>query len=293
MNPALKNATAIVGVGFTPMLRAKAERSLERRGGSALGAIRDAGLQPSDIDGYAGAPVGQSGGAAHWDGTDEISGRNVTATLGMKNLRWLIDINRGVIADSIVEAVNAVHCGTCNYALIVRAMYNPVGVSYAGRDSRRAGGPEQFNAPYGLQQIGRMALWLNRYMHETGATKNELYQVAKTLRDHAQLNPYAYWRGKDLTEDDYLSARPIFEPMSLTIATFRSRRRRNPDHDCDRARHLPHKPAYLSAYASTWDRATRSSRSGIARDEVQAAQLYEVLAVHLALARVAGVLREG
>jgi len=277
MDAALRNRTAIVGVGYTPMVR-KSEHSLSRVAAEAgMHAIRDAGLKAGDIDGYAGTPVAQAGGAQHWDGVDEISGRNVASTLGLRNVRWLVDVARGVVCDAIIESVNALHAGLCTNVLIVRAMYNPVGQRYAERSARFAGGSEQFTAPYGQQGIGRMAFWLQRYMHDTGATKQELYHVAKTLRDHAQLNPYAYWHGKLLSEEDYLASRPIFEPMCV--------------YDCDipitgagaivlttadRAKHLPHKPAYISGYATTYEpRQTVFDRSGVARDEVHAAQLYD------------------
>jgi acetyl-CoA acetyltransferase len=276
MDPALRNRTAIVGVGYTPMVR-KSDRSLARVAAeAAINAIRDAGLKGSDIDGYVGTPVAQAGGAQHWDGVDEVSGRNVVSTLGLRHVHWLIDLSRGVVAESVIDAVNALHAGLCTNILIVRAMYNPVG-RYAERSARVAGGPEQFSAPYGQQGIGQMALWLQRYMHDHGATKAELFHVAKTLRDHAQLNPHAYWRGKPLTEEDYLAARPIFEPMcvydcdipitgagALVLTT------------ADRAKHLPHKPAYLSGFATTHEpRQAVFDRSGVARNEVQAAQLYD------------------
>ena len=78
---ALRNRTAIVGVGYTPMLR-KTDRSLSAVAAEAgINAIRDAGLKPSDIDGYAGAPVAHTAGSHHWDGVEEVSGRNVAATL--------------------------------------------------------------------------------------------------------------------------------------------------------------------------------------------------------------------
>lgn len=273
----LRNKIAIVGVGYTPMVR-KTDRSLSAVAAEAgLNAIRDAGLQPSDIDGYAGTPVSQAGGSQHTDGVDEVSARNVTATLGMKNVRWVLDISRGVIADALIEAVQALYCGSCDYALIVRAMYNPVGERYAERSARVAPGPEQFRAPYGIQGIGQMALWLQRYMHDYGATKSELYHVAKALRDYAQLNPYAYWRGKPLSEADYLSSRNIFEPMcvfdcdipitgagAIVLTT------------ADRAAHLPHKPAFISGMATTYEsRDAVFDRSGVPRGEVGAAQLYD------------------
>jgi len=122
-----------------------------------------------------------------------------------------------------------------------------------------------------------MALRLRRYFHDYGATRAELYHVAKTLRDHAQLNPHAYWRGTPLTADDYLGARQIFEPMSL--------------YDCDlpltgagaivlttaeRAVHLRHKPAYITAFATAQEGlSTVWRKAGIAPRDVQCAQLYD------------------
>ena len=44
----------------------------------------------------------------------------------------------------------------------------------------------------------------------------------------------------------------------------------------DRAQHLPHKPAHLSGFATTYEsRDVVFERSGVARDEVHAAQLYD------------------
>ena len=52
MDAALLNRTAIVGVGYTPMVR-KSDRSLSSVAAeAAINAIRDAGLKGSDIDGY-------------------------------------------------------------------------------------------------------------------------------------------------------------------------------------------------------------------------------------------------
>ncbi len=276
MDKILRNRTAIVGVGFTPMVR-KTDRSLGSLAlEAARNAITDAGLRPADIDGYAGTPVAFNPSSAHSDGVDEVSGRYIVSSMGLKNVRWLADLARGLMADAIVEAIHALHSGSCRYVLIVRAMHNPVGVRYQQTDLRAAGGPEQFNAPYGVQAIGRTAFWLNRYMHDYGATKSELYQLAKTLRDHALLNPFAYWR-KPLTEEEYLGARQIFEPMSVF--------------DCDipvtgagaivlttaeRATHLPHKPAFISAFATGLEQPDAIyQRSGIGPREVQAAQLYD------------------
>ena len=79
MDPALRNKTAIVGVGYTPMER-KSGRSLPNVAmEAAANAIADAGLTPADIDGYAGTPKAPNASALHWDGVDEISERYMGA----------------------------------------------------------------------------------------------------------------------------------------------------------------------------------------------------------------------
>ncbi|HEY3884401.1 MAG TPA: hypothetical protein VGL62_04295 [Vicinamibacterales bacterium] len=273
------NETAIVGVGGTRMER-RPDRSLGALAlDAALQAIEDAGLTPADIDGYAGTPPGVNLTAHHWDGVDEISGTYVVNGLDLKNVRWIIDSTKGLTCDAVVEAANALIAGTVNYVLIVRGMYVPTNVRYAEQGLAEAGGAVQFMAPYGAASgILRAAFELQSYMHATGATKADLYQVAKTLRDHALLNPLAYWYGKKpLSEEEYLSARMIFEPMCLF--------------DCDipttgagavvmttadRARHLRHKPAYVRAYATAVEGYKRVwPKSGLGPRDVQVAQVYD------------------
>ncbi len=276
MDKALRNRTAIVGVGYTPMVR-KSEKSLAAVAVEAgAKAIADAGLTPQDIDGYSGTPKAPNASALHWDGVDEISERYMASALGLSNLRWAADANRGVVADGIVAGLQALLTGTANYVLCLRAMYDRPGVRYAASDREAAGGPEQFTAPYGVG-IGAISLWLQRYMHDHGAAREDLFEVVSALRHHAQLNPYAYWRGKSLSLDEYLESRWVYEPMCLY------------DYDIpvtgagavvlttsDRAAALPHKPAYVAGFANTRDRGDAVfAESGIERDAVQAAQLYD------------------
>ena len=270
--------TAIAGVGFTPLKR-QTEQSLPSLAiEAAINAIADAGLERSDIDGYAGNPFAYNLTAQHFDGVDEVSAQYMVSALGLDNVRWMVDAPRGLISDAIVSAIHALAFGSSNYVLIVRALYNPLGVRYASAEIRNAAGADQFLAPYGLSGgIWREALWLQHYLHQYGATKAELYHVAKALRNHAQANPYAYWRGKLLTEDEYLGARPLFEPMGL--------------YDCDipvtgagavvlttadRAAHLRHKPAYITAFATDYeDRDAIYRKSGLQPGQIQCAQLYD------------------
>jgi acetyl-CoA acetyltransferase len=273
------NETAIVGIGATRMER-RPDRSLGALAlDAALAAIEDAGLTPADIDGYAGTPPGVNLTAHHWDGIDEVSGSYVVSGLNLKNVRWIIDSMKGLTCDALDEAVHALTAGAASCVLIVRAMYNPPNVRYAEQALVEAGGLAQFQAPYGANSgIMRAAFELQSYMHANNATKADLFHIAKTFRDHALLNPNAYWYGRQpLTEDEYLSARMIFDPMCLF--------------DCDipvtgagavvittaeRARHLRQPPAYVRAIATAaegYKEIYRKSKLG--PKDVQVAQLYD------------------
>lgn len=244
---------------------------------AAEAAIADAGLRLSDIDGYIGCPTAPNASARHEDGVDEVSAAFMVRRLGLQP-RWAQDV-RGLPPVALERGVQALLAGECTTLLFVRAMFNPTGVRYAQMNRPRISGPEQFTLPYGLGGAGgRHSLWLQRYMFEHGATREELFEVVQNARRNAQHNPIAYWRGRDLTLQDYLDARWIYRPMCLF--------------DCDipvtaagalvmttadRARDLPHPPAYIQKIvpSQTAQESDIFTTLGIPRDEVQVAQLYD------------------
>ena len=275
----LRNHTAIVGVGYTPMVRASELSIGALATQAALAAIADAGLRREDIDGYVGsqaAPFYVTVGA-HQDGVDEVSAGYVATSIGMHEPQWLIDI-QGLPTTAVGIAAHVLASGVCKYVLLMRAMYNPVGKRYQAVSSSLAGGPSQYTVPYGMTGgIAMFAPWLQRYMHDYGATREALFSVVENDRKHAQLNPVAYWRGKELTLDDYMNAPPIYSPLNKF--------------DCDipvtgagavvmttaeRAKDLRHKPAYVAGVAHVQQPGnTLFDRAGVSRKEVQVAQLYD------------------
>jgi acetyl-CoA C-acetyltransferase len=60
-----------------------------------------------------------------------------------------------------------------------------------------------------------------RYMHEHGATREQLGAVAVKNRYHASLNPLAQYR-KPITLEDVINQRPIVEPLGLYDVPGRS-----------------------------------------------------------------------
>lgn len=80
--------------------------------------------------------------------------------------------------------------------------------------SMRTTGDVDFHTSAGFTPIAWYAMDAMRYMHETGATREQLGAVAVKNRHHASLNPLAQYR-KRITLDDVLAQRPIVEPLGL------------------------------------------------------------------------------
>ena len=163
-------------------------------------------------------------------------------------------------------------------------------------DARHATGELAFSSPYGAPGgAARFALWARRYMHETGATEEDLAAVVLNNREHAQLNPRAVWYGSPLTVDDYFESPYIASPLRLldcdmpvdgAVAVILAA--------ADRAADLPHKPVYIESLGHatgsdpTWDQwedfaesvsfyASRQlwSRTSITANDVDVAQTYD------------------
>ncbi|TWG35668.1 acetyl-CoA acetyltransferase [Acidovorax delafieldii] len=80
--------------------------------------------------------------------------------------------------------------------------------------SMRTTGDVDFHTSAGFTPIAWYAMDAMRYMHETGATREQLASVAVKNRHHASLNPLAQYR-KPITLEEVLAQRPIVEPLGL------------------------------------------------------------------------------
>jgi acetyl-CoA acetyltransferase len=87
--------------------------------------------------------------------------------------------------------------------------------------SMRTTGDVDFHTTGGFIPISWYAMDAMRYMHEYGATREQLGAVAVKNRHHASLNPLAQYR-KPITLDDVLAQRPIVEPLGLFDVPGRS-----------------------------------------------------------------------
>lgn len=80
--------------------------------------------------------------------------------------------------------------------------------------SMRAVGDVDFQAPFGITPIAWYAMDMMRYLHEFGATREEIATVAVKNRHHASLNPLAQYR-QPITLEEVLNQPTIVHPLGL------------------------------------------------------------------------------
>ena len=208
-------------------------------------AIEDAGLKASDIDGVACAPNQPFDGSGNVEGIDLVNPGFIIHALGL-DVGWTETV-QGMVGNSLIEAINSVGAGSCNYALVFRALHNPKG-RYGNTNPTGAGGAGQFTGPYGQYAPAMFAHLQQRYMDKYGATREQMATFVVNNRKNANIWEYGYWYQlqQGLTVEDYLESRMISAPICI--------------HDCDipvqgcgafvvttaeRAKDLKHPPAYV------------------------------------------------
>ncbi len=113
------------------------------------------------------------------------------------------------------QACNDILLGRANVALALGInMESAVPAAEHMMSSMRTTGDVDFHTSAGFTPIAWYAMDATRYMHEHGATREQLGAVAVKNRFHASLNPLAQFR-KPMTLDDVVAQRPIVEPLGL------------------------------------------------------------------------------
>lgn len=209
-----ESAAVISGIGWSAIGRRLHRDPLLLTADAALAAIADAGLEPGDIDGLSTYP-GASGS------TPGITGAgidDVRVLLGL-DLRWHAG-GRELAGQlgSIVNAVLAVAGGLASHVLCFRTVWESTAQAQAGgRSSIVDGSPHpamRWGQPYGVGYVSYGALAMQRYMFESGATREQFAQLAVVSRANAAANPLSVYR-EPMTVGDYLDARMISDPLCV------------------------------------------------------------------------------
>jgi len=197
----------IVGIGETPYTRwgrmaERGEWSLACE--AVLNAVRDAGLEVSQLDGMASFSNDSS---VPW---------LMQQALGLPRLSFASMVWGGGGSGAIEHAAAAVESGQARYVAVFRSLCQGPGHRYG-----QAGGFNEmprmnFMAPFGMFAPPIMiAPLVQRYIHEFNAKPEYFGEVSLVCRDNAQRNPRAVMHGRPLTMEDYLNSRIIASPLRL------------------------------------------------------------------------------
>ncbi|BCN40939.1 acetyl-CoA acetyltransferase [Alicycliphilus denitrificans] len=170
----------------------------------ARGALADAGLSISDVDGYFCA--GDAGlGPAYMVDYLNLKLRHVDGT----------EIGGGSYLAQIGHAANAIAARKCSVALITLAG-RPRSNRQATGTEPRVPGPDRPSAPWDADYrwtIGTMyGNFARRHMYEYGTTSEQLAWVKVAASHHAQHNPHALLR-KVFTVEDVLGSPMVADPL--------------------------------------------------------------------------------
>ena len=281
---------AIAGVGYTDLTAASGRSILDLATEAGRRALDDAGLDAQEVDGIASFMV------MH----DSVPCQALATALALPELRFVVDADLGGQAPCYLTwlAAMAVESGHARNVLVFRAMN--------GRSGQRVGTMEfhgmgaQFRYPIGYDAyVMYVAMWAQRFLHETGQGDRDLAAVALAQRVYAMANPRAFKR-RSLDLDGYLSSPFVVEPFRASDCTVEV------DGACavlvtsvERARDLRRPPAVIASGAYRagprsgldigdhllWDDYTHNytsllrdelfGRAGVGPNDVQVAEIYD------------------
>lgn len=169
---------------------------------AVTGAIADAGLRPSDVD----------GAQVDWPGPGGVPGEGSSWARLLGDLRWTSDAmldNAG--SRGLLKAAAAVSAGLADTVVVGGCRLVARGTGPVG-----AGVPVEFADVWGSYVVAQFALVAARHMHEYGTTSRQLAEVAATIRNNGSTNPEAMMYGRGpYTADDVLASRLVATPFHL------------------------------------------------------------------------------
>ena len=180
--PDLKDAAAIVGIGETPFAKRleASEKLLACR--AILAALDDAGIDPSQVDGLASYTMETS---------DEVE---IAENIGAGDVTFFSQVGYGGGAGPATVGLlaMAVASGQCRVGVAWRSRKRGSGGRPWAGTPPRVQGAAAFTRPFGLlRPVDEIAVLTRRYMHEYGATREHLCNVALAVREMANRNPRA------------------------------------------------------------------------------------------------------
>jgi len=203
----IKDRTAIAGIGETNFgkLLAISEERLACE--AILAALDDAGIVAGEVDGLCSYTM------------ETTDATEVARNIGAGDITFFSQVAYGGGAGcaTVAHGAMAVATGQANVVVAWRSRKRSARsarIWASGTESLMATG--RWSRPWGLlRPADEIAMLARRYMHEYGATRESLAEVALALRAHANRNPHATMHSRPLTREEYMSARWVSEPLCL------------------------------------------------------------------------------
>lgn len=238
----IKDRTAIVGIGQTAFGKGLEDSELSLACQAISLALDDCQIAPAEVDGLVSYTMEP--------GREVDVARNV----GLGNITFFSQVGYGGGAGcgAVTHAAMAVATGQAQVVVAWRARKRAAKSSRPWANvPQRLDDHWQWSRPWGLlRPVDEIAMLTRRYMHEYGATRDHLANVALAFRKHANRNPNATMYERPLTREEYMHARWISEPLCLfdncletdgaLAAVIVS---------AERAKDLPHPPVYIHSGA--------------------------------------------
>ena len=210
MPTTLKDEAVIVGIGQTEFSKNSGRSELQLACEAVRNAIRDAGLSPSDVDGMTSFTL---------DASDEIE---IARSIGIGDLTFFSRTPHGggAALGIVHQAAMAVATGAAETVVCYRALNGRSGQRYSQGVAGDIVTSDLIHwswyMPFGLlTPASWVAMFTQRYMHETGCKSTDLAQVALSTRKHAVTNPAAFFHGRPLTLEEHQSSKLIADPLRL------------------------------------------------------------------------------
>ncbi|CAG2151899.1 thiolase domain-containing protein [Cupriavidus numazuensis] len=200
----IKGKAYIVGAYEHPTRKAPDKSVAQLHAESARGALEDAGLSLSDVDGYFCAGDAPGLGAVNMIDYLGLKVRHVDST----------DTGGSAYLVHVSHAAQAIATGKCNVALITLAG-RPRSEGSTGTQARNFGAnlPDApFEVPFSPLTVNLYAMVAMRHMYEYGTTPEQLAWVKVAASHHAQHNPHAMLRDV-VTVEDVLNSPMISDPL--------------------------------------------------------------------------------
>jgi acetyl-CoA acetyltransferase len=202
-----KHKIVIAGVGETDQGKIPDRSSFHFLSQASKLAIEDAGLKKTDVDGLVTAFSLVEHTFMHCTTFADYFGMKPkffsSVAVGGATAVWMV-----------AEAAMAIASGQAEVVLCVRGDNTLSGISSSGMLALiREMCHGEFEFPYGLTTPGGYALAAQRYLHDFGATREQLAAVAVTMRKHAALKENAMNK-EPLTVEDVVNSRIIAEPLT-------------------------------------------------------------------------------